>query len=193
MPSPDHRRNPTGRTCSSESAPGLRGTSVGTGPRFAMRVLLAVIASWLPPFTPSCGFSAGTSVLWSSVGFPWSSSGSSDGLSEHLSCFQELWQLPWLFCRSTAPQCSWLLCSCIAFVWRGLLRCFCFARKDFSAHLYRYPYLTLALKQEARCRQPHPWDWVRLSARGRGYGALEGFWGTVLWGEVWGKHMALVP
>lgn len=161
--------------------------SLGTGPRFAMRFLPGWQLSLLPVDFLQAHLSLGTAV-----GFPTSSTGSLGGLSEHLGCFQELWQLPRLLCRSTAPQCSRLLCSCIAFgLEGGLLGCFCFARKDFSAHLHRY--LSLALKQEARYRQLllQLWGWVRLSARERGL--WKGFWGTVLWGEVWGRHRTLVP
>lgn len=60
------------------------------------------------------------------MGFPWLSSGSLDGFSEHLSCLQELWLLPWLFYRSTALQCSGCFVPVLLLVWRGLFGCFCF-------------------------------------------------------------------
>lgn len=60
-------------------------------------------------------------------------------------------------------------------VWRGLLGCFCFAGKDFSAHLH--PYLTLALKQEARYRQLllQPVGPDEALCEGEGMGLWKGF------------------
>lgn len=67
-------------------------------------------------------------------------------------------------------------------VWRGLLGCFCFARKDFSAHLH--PYLSLALEQEARYRQLllQPMELGEALCKGhRVWGSGKAL-GTVLWG-----------
>lgn len=65
-------------------------------------------------------------------------------------------------------------------VWRGLLRCSCLERKDFSAHLH--PYLALPLKQEARYRQLLLQPLGLGEALSKGMGLWKGFWGTVQWG-----------
>lgn len=150
MPSPDHRRSLTGRTRSSESALGLQGMSIGAGPRFAMKVLLAVIASWLAPLLPVDFLLAHLSLetAWGSPGRAvgaWMASLSISAAFRSSGSCHGSFAGPQLL---SAPSC---FVPVLLLVWRGLLGCFCFARKDFSAHLH--PYLTLALKQEARYRR----------------------------------------
>lgn len=87
MPSLNHRRNSTGRTCSLESVPGLpglalhcglQGISAETGPKFpfAMIALLRVIAARLLSLSLHFGFCAGGPALGNSVGFLGCSGGS---------------------------------------------------------------------------------------------------------------------